>query len=225
VLPLPAMAKEKIGILGTGDVGAALGNGFLAEGHEVMMGSREAKNEKAAAWAKKSGGTGKTGTFADAAKFGDVVVLATVWAGTENALKMAGPDALTGKVLIDVTNPLDFSGGMPPKLAVGRDDSGGERVQKWAPKAKVVKCWNTVGNPYMYKPQLPGGPPDMFICGNDKGAKATVTKILESFGWPAIDIGGIEGSRELEPMCILWVKIFAATGSGDHAFKLLRKKK
>lgn len=212
----------KIGILGTGDVGRALGNGFVAKGHEVKMGSREARNEKARAWVQGAGPKASAGTFADAARFGEVVVLATLWEGTENAVKLAGAENMAGKVVIDTTNPLDFSQGLPPRLAVGHTSSGGEQVQRWLPKTRVVKAFNIVGNAHMVDPQFPGGPPDMFIAGNDAEAKKTVTGILTSFGWPTIDIGGIEGARLLEPMCILWVGYGVKTGTWNHAFKLLR---
>jgi 8-hydroxy-5-deazaflavin:NADPH oxidoreductase len=217
------MAKAKIGILGTGEVGKALGSGFAALGHEVRMGSRDAKNEKALAWAAKAGPKASSGTFADAAKFADVVVVATIWNGTENALKLAGPDNLVGKVVIDATNPLVFTPNAPPALALGHTDSGGEQVQRWLPKSRVVKAFNTVGNAHMVNPHFPGGPPDMFICGNDAEAKKTVVEILHAFGWPSLDIGGIEGARLLEPMCILWILYGARSGSWNHAFKLLRK--
>src|SRR5882724_11835871 len=170
----------KVGVLGTGDVGTALSNAFVATGHQVMMGSRDAKNEKAVAWAKEKGAA--TGTFADAAKFGDVVVLALLWSGTENALRMAGAENVAGKVVIDATNPLIFPANAPPELALGHKDSGGEQVQRWLPSARVVKAFNTVGHAHMYQPKFDGGPPDMFICGNDAAAKQTVTEILKSFG-------------------------------------------
>jgi predicted dinucleotide-binding enzyme len=213
----------KIGILGTGDVGRALGNGFIALGHEVKMGSRDAQNERALAWASTSGINASTGTFADAAQFGDMVVLALLWAGAENAIKLAGPENFAGKVVIDAINPLLFEPGKGPALAIGHTDSAGEQVQRWLPAAHVVKAFNIVGHAHMFKPDFPCGPPDMFICGNDRAAKQTVTEILEDFGWPTIDIGGIEGSRLLEPMCVLWVGYAFRTGSGNHAFKLLRK--
>jgi predicted dinucleotide-binding enzyme len=213
----------KIGILGTGDVGRALGNGFIALGHEVKIGSRDAQNEKAVAWASTSGINASSGTFADAVKFGDVVVLALLWAGTENALKLAGVENFAGKVVIDAINPLMFEPGKGPALALGHTDSGGEQVQRWLPSAHVVKAFNIVGNAHMFKPDFPGGPPDMFICGNDTAAKQTVTEILKDFGWPTIDVGGIEGSRLLEPLCILWVGYGMSTGTWNHAFKLLRK--
>jgi predicted dinucleotide-binding enzyme len=200
-----------------------LGRGLAELGHEVKLGSRDAKNEKAVAWAQKVGAKASTGTFAETAKFGDVIVLATLWGGTENALKLAGPDAFAGKVVIDATNPLEFKPNAPPSLAIGHTDSGGEQVQRWLPKARVVKAFNTVGNAHMVKPDFPGGPPDMFICGNDADAKKTTTEICTAFGWPTIDIGGIEGSRLLEPLCILWVGYGLKTGTWNHAFKLLRK--
>ncbi len=213
----------KIGVLGSGDVGQALGRGFIARGHEVKIGSRAANNEKAMNWAKQAGARASTGDFAEAARFGDLVVLATLWSGTENALRLAGPENLTGKVLIDATNPLVFAAGAPPALALGRTDSGGEQVQRWAPKARVVKAFNIVGHAHMIDPQFPGGPPDMFYCGNDAAAKTTIAEILKSFGWSSIDIGGIEGARLLEPMCILWLLCGMRTNSWNHAFKLLRK--
>jgi predicted dinucleotide-binding enzyme len=213
----------KIGILGTGDVGRALGNAFIATGHEVKMGSREVANEKAAAWVKQAGPRASAGTFSDAVKFADVAVVATAWSGTESALRMAGPENFAGKVVIDATNPLKFTPGRPPELALGHTDSGGEQVQRWLPSARVVKAFNTVGYGLMFKPDLPGGPPDMFFCGNDAGAKKTMAEILRSFGWETIDIGGIEGARLLEPLCMLWLGYAMRTGSLTHAFKLLRK--
>lgn len=216
------MAKQRIGILGTGDVGRVLATGFVEAGHEVMLGSRDASNEKVAQWVAKAGPRGKGGTFADAAKFGEVVVLATLWSGTENALRLAGPENLAGKVLMDATNPLSF-GPSGPSLTLGHTDSGGEQVQRWAPKARVVKVYNTVGNAHMVHPDFPGGPPDMFICGDDAEAKKTVAGFVEGFGWGVVDVGGIEGARLLEPMCILWVGYGMRTNTWSHAFKLLKK--
>jgi hypothetical protein len=213
----------KIGILGTGDVGRALGNAFIALGHEVKMGSRDAHNAKAVEWASTSGINASTGTFADAAKFGDVIVLALSWTGAENALQLAGPGNFAGKVVIDAINPLVFEPGKPLALAIGHTDSVGEHVQRWLPSARVVKAFNTVGFAHMFKPDFPGGPPDMFIAGNDAAAKQTVTGILADFGWSTIDVGGIEGSRLLEPLCVLWVGYGARTGTWNHAFRLLRK--
>jgi hypothetical protein len=213
----------KVGILGTGEVGRALGQGFVALGHEVKLGSRLATNEKALAWARERGPLASAGNFTDATVFGEVVVIATLGVATEDALRMAGPDAFRGKVVIDTTNPLDVSGGFPPKLAIGHTDSGGERVQRLLAGARVVKAFNTVGSAHMFRPQFPGGPPDMFICGNEEGAKKKVAAILEDFGWGIVDLGGIEASRHLEAMCMVWVLHGARTSSWNHAFKLLRR--
>jgi 8-hydroxy-5-deazaflavin:NADPH oxidoreductase len=214
----------KIGVLGSGEVGKALGAGFAALGHDVMMGSRDPKAEKVKAWVTKTGANASAGSFAEAASFAEVAVLATLWGGTENAIRLAGPANLAGKVVIDTTNPLDFSAGPPPKLALGHTDSAGERVQRWLPGARVVKAFNTVGNPHMFRPTFASGSPDMFICGNDDAAKRTVAGICASFGWPApIDLGGIEASRYLEPLAMVWILTYFATGSGNHAFKLVRK--
>ena len=214
----------KIGVLGTGDVGKALGKGFAALGHEVKMGSRSATNEKALACAKEIGSKGSAGTFADAASFGEIVVLATLGIANEEVLRSAGVERFRGKIVIDATNPLDFSGGVPPKHAVAGNDSGGERVQKLLPDAHVVKAFNTVGNAFMFRPEFPGGPPDMFIAGNSEDAKKKVAGILKEFGWGAVhDLGGIESSRYLEAMCMIWVLSAIRGGNWNQAFKLLRK--
>src|SRR5437773_12473195 len=214
----------KIGLLGSGEVSKALGTGFVALAHDVMMGTREPSAEKVHAWAVKTGSKASVGSFAEAAAFAEVAVLATLWEGTENAVRLAGPSDLTGKVVIDTTNPLDFSGGPPPKLSVGHTDSAGQRVERWLPGARVVKAFNIVGNAHMFRPNFPGGPPDMFICGNDAAAKTTVAGICTAFGWPApLDLGGIDASRYLESLAMVWILTYFATGSGNHAFKLLRK--
>lgn len=214
----------KIGILGSGVVGQALSRGFAGLGDDVMMGTRDPNAEKVKSWVEKTGKHASAGTFEQAAKFGELVVLATLWSGTENAIKLAGPKNLAGKVVIDATNPLVFGKeGAPPTLALGHTDSGGEQVQRWLPQSKVVKAFNMVGNAHMVNPQFPGGPPDMFFCGNDAGAKAKVAEILKAFGWYFTDIGGIEGARDLEPLCILWVKYAFIHGGLNHAFKMLNK--
>ena len=212
-----------IGILGTGDVGRALGNGFITLGHKVMMGARAAGNEKALAFVAEAGPNASQGTFTDAARFGEILVLATLGSANEAALTQAGVDNLAGKLVLDTTNPLDFSQGMPPKLFVGHTDSGGERVQRLLPDSKVVKVWNTVGYAHMFRPDFSGGPPDMFIAGNDGAAKKQVATLLRDFGWNTVDSGGIESSRYLEGMCLIWVQHGIATGSWNHAFKLLHR--
>lgn len=211
----------KIGILGSGDVGRKLGDGFISLGHAVKIGTRDPS--KVTEWVAKHGNKASSGGFAEAASFGELVVLATSWVGTSGVIRVADPENFDGKVVIDVTNPLDFSQGMPPRLAVGHTDSGGETIQRLLPDARVVKAFNTVGNPHMVHPEFPGGPPTMFICGNDTEAKKIVTGILTSFGWETIDVGGIEMSRLLEPLAMLWIMYYFKTNSGNHAFKMLRK--
>ena len=211
----------KVGILGTGDVGKALARGFLADGHKVMIGTRDPKSDKATALVAAVGPNLQIGTFADAAKFADLAVLATAWSGTGNAIKLAGPDNLAGKILIDATNPLDFTR-KPLGLSVGYSDSAGEQVQRWVPKAKVVKAFNTVGNALMVYPKVPGGPPDMFIAGNDVSAKGKVTEICRAWCWNVIDLGPIVGARYLEPLAIIWCLYGFATNTWTHAFKLLK---
>jgi predicted dinucleotide-binding enzyme len=213
----------KIGVLGTGNVGKAVGRGFLALGHEVMMGARDAANQKAAAWARESGGRASHGTFADAARFGEIVVLATLGMANESVIRAAGVASFAGKVVMDTTNPLAHGDGPVPKLGISGEDSCGEQVQRLLPDARVVKVFNTVGNAHMFRPDFPGGPPDMFIAGNDANAKQMVTRILTDFGWNTVDAGGIEASRQLEAMCILWVATAMRAGNWNQAFKLLRK--
>jgi hypothetical protein len=212
----------KVGILGTGDVGRALGRGFVTLGHEVRLGARTAGHEKAMEWVGEAGHNASQGPFAEAADFGEIVVFATLGVANPDVVRAIGPDSVAGKAVIDATNPLDFSKGFPPDLAIKGDDSGGETLQRLIPGARVVKAFNTVPNGLMFRPELPGGPPDMFIAGNDAAAKATVTKILNDFGWPrVIDFGGIEASRWLEAMCIAWVRACSASGNWRQAFKLL----
>jgi predicted dinucleotide-binding enzyme len=213
------MQNVRIGVLGSGDVGRALAKGFIALGHEVKIGSRDP--DKLSDWAAAAGERASTGTFEEAARFGDILVLATLGVATLDAIRMAGVQHFAGKVVIDTTNPLDFSGGIPPRLSVGHTDSLGEQVQRTIPGARVVKAFNTVGNAHMVNPQFPGGPPDMFIGGDDEDAKQIVSQICNHFGWGVIDLGGIEVSRYLEPMCLVWVLHGARSGSWNHAFKFL----
>ena len=221
----------KIGIIGSGDVGRRLADGLVDLGYQVKIGTRDTSKKEIIEWVEKHRKGGKesenasVGDFAEAASFGDdLIVLCTSWNGTSNAIKMADPVNMTGKVVIDTINPLDFSQGLPPRMAVGITDSAGEINQRLLPGAKVVKAFNIVGNPHMVHPDFPGGPPTMFICGDDEKAKKMVIEtILTPFGWETIDIGGIEGARLLEPLAMLWITHYFRTGTGDHAFKLLKK--
>lgn len=209
----------KIGILGSGEVGQALGKGFIDCRYELMISSRNANNEKLKSWATTLGKTSSIGSFSQAAAFGDLIVLATLGSGAEEAVRLAGPSNFNGKILIDATNPLDLSKGMPPGLFIGTTDSLGERIQRKLPAAKVVKCFNTVPNTQMINPT----PKDamMLICGNDSMAKEQVVNILKEFGWKgAIDIGAIDGARWLEALTALWVRVGTALNTWDHIFSV-----
>lgn len=216
----------KVGIIGSGEVGQRLGDGFIELGHPVKIGTRDP--QKLAAWVERHKGRNNkgieasAGSFAEAAAFGDIIAIATLWTGTQGAIGIADPANFAGKVVIDVTNPLDYSS-TPPRLAVGHTDSAGETVQRLLPDARVVKAFNIVGNPLMLHPDFAGGRPTMFVCGNDDDAKNLVRGIAFSLGWETVDIGGIEGARLLEPLAMLWIVHYFRTGNGNHAFKLLRK--
>ncbi len=210
----------KVGVLGTGNVGKALGTGFIGLGDQVKMGSRDPRH--AQEWVEAHGAPASAGTFAEAAAFGELCVLAVMGSAVETVLQMAGAEHFAGKVVIDATNALDFTPGKPPSLLISGADSLGERVQRALTEGRVVKAFNSVGFALMVNPLLTGGPPDMFICGNDEAAKLTVKGILQSFGWLTIDIGGIEGARFLEAMTMVWVLSAMRANNWQQAFKMLR---
>jgi len=211
----------KIGVIGSGDVGQRLASGFAAKGHEVKIGSRTPNSDKLKAWKKSAGSKASTGTFAETAQYGEVLVTATLGSAVEEAVKLAGRKNFNNKIVIDCTNPLDFSKGMPPVNFLPLTDSLGARIQTMLPTAKVVKCFNTVGNSQMINPKFKGA--EMMICGNDAKAKQEVTKILKDFGWTgSIDIGGIENASWLEAMVPLWVRVGAALNTWDHMFQVAR---
>ncbi len=216
------LAHTRVGVLGSGEVGRCLAAGFASRGHEVMIGSRDPAKPELREWLSGEGVGIERGTFAETAQYGDLLVLAVLGDAAEAAIADAGAPNFSGKVVIDTMNPLDFSGGFPPKLSVAGEDSLGERVQRALPDANVVKAFNTIGNPYFVDPSFGEGQPTMLVAGDDADAKGTVGDALADFGWTdVIDIGGIEGSRELEAICIVWVKIGGARGAWDHGFKLL----
>jgi hypothetical protein len=187
-----------------------------------MIGSRDPGKPELHEWASGPGAGIEAGTFADAARHGELLVLAVLGDAAQEAIADAGAANFSGKIVIDAMNPLDFSGGFPPKLAITGEDSLGERIQHELPDARVVKAFNTIGNQYFVDPSFSEGQPTMLIAGNDEAAKRTVGDVLADFGWSEpVDIGGIEGSRELEAICIAWVKIGGARGAWDHGFKLL----
>lgn len=210
----------KVGLIGSGDVAKALARGFIKHGHAVLMGTRE--EGKLKAFAEETPGV-KLGGFADAAGFGEVVVLAVKGSAALEAVRLAG-SGLEGKVVIDATNPI---ADLPPVHGVlqfftGPNDSLGERLQNAAPKVKFVKAYNSVGHAAMIEPKFAGGPPTMFIAGNDEGAKAKVSDLLRGFGWEPMDMGPIETSRALEPLCQLWCIPGFTRNDWYHAFKMLR---
>lgn len=196
------MDDARIGILGSGDVGRALGRGFARHGWNVKVGTRSP--EALEDWLGEVEGTGEVvsvGSFAEAAAHGDVVVLAVLGEAAEDVLELVDPENLAGTLMLDATNPLDFSSGMPPGLLFGGTDSLGERIQAALPDASVVKCFNTVSNAQMVDPAFEAGTPPMMICGDDADAKERVEEILVDLGWPdALDVGGIESSRYLEAL-------------------------
>jgi len=215
----------KLGVLGTGSVGQAIGGKLVALGHQVKMGSRSATNEKAAAWVKAAGGGASQGTFADAAAFGELVFNCTSGAGTLEAARAAGEANLRGKVLIDVSNSLDHSQGFPPILFTGNSDSLGEQLQRALPETKVVKSLNTVNANLMVNAgSLAGGEHDVFVSGNDAGAKARVSEILRDwFGWKhVVDLGDITTARGTESYVALWVRLYGALKTPQFNIKLVR---
>ena len=200
----------RIGILGTGVVGKTLGNKLVKLGHEVRLGSRKAGSDKAKAWVKEAGGAASEGSFADAAAHGEIIFNCTAGMASLDALRAAGTRNLDGKILVDVSNPLDFSKGMPPSLSVCNTDSLGEQIQKAFPEAKVVKTLNTVTAALMVEPSLISGPHTMFVSGNDGNAKKAVTKLLqEAFGWKEVlDLGDLSAARAQEMYLPLWLRLY-----------------
>jgi 8-hydroxy-5-deazaflavin:NADPH oxidoreductase len=213
---------KKIAVLGSGQVGETLSNGFLKHGYAVMRASRDPA--KLSAWQSGAGAEAEIGTFEQGARWADAVVLAVKGDAAEAVIAQAGIDNLRGKPVLDTTNPI---AALPPQHGVLRyftthDESLMERLQKKAPEAHFVKVFSCVGNALMVNPNLPGGPPSMFICGNDAGAKAEVKTILRQFGWEIEDMGSVEAARAIEPLCMLWCIPGLSGGSWMHAFKLLK---
>jgi predicted dinucleotide-binding enzyme len=203
----------RIGVLGTGVVGQTIAARLIELGHEVIVGSRSADNEKA------------QGTFADAAAFGEVVFNCTLGEASLEALRAAGPENLSGKTLIDVSNPLDFSQGMPPTLSVSNTDSLGEQVQRELPEVNVVKALNTINAGVMVEPGLVSGDHNIFICGNDDAAKSEARALILSFGWPdesIIDLGDISAARGTEGYLPLWLRLMGALGTAEFNIKVVR---
>lgn len=213
-----------LGVLGTGMVGATIANKLIALGHSVKMGARSATNDKAQAWAASTGANASFGTFTDAAAFAEVVFNCTRGDVTLEALHAAGSENLRGKILIDLSNPLDFSKGMPPTLFTGNSDSLGEQIQRAFPDTRVVKTLNTISADIMVDPSRLPGDHDVFVSGNDAEAKATVTELLkEWFGWKSvIDLGDISTARGPESYLLLWLRLWGAVKTTNFNIKVVR---
>ncbi len=214
---------RKIAVLGSGVVGQVLADGFIKHGYEVMRGSREPS--KLSDWKQGAGSRARTGTFSEAASFGELVVLAVKGTAAESAVGLCGAGALAGKTVIDAANPI---ADRPPVNGVlsfftGPNESLMERLQKKMPAARFVKAFSCVGNVHMVNPDFGGVRPTMFICGNDAGAKKEVREILDRFGWETEDMGAAEAARAIEPLCMLWCIPGLRENRWSHAFKLLRK--
>jgi 8-hydroxy-5-deazaflavin:NADPH oxidoreductase len=212
----------KVGIIGSGVVGQTLAAGFVKHGHQVEIGTRDPAKLKD--WSAKNPGAAVK-SFAEAAAFGDLVVLAVGGEVAQQALTLIGSSALQGKTVIDACNPI---GGGPPVNGVlpfftPQNESLMEQLQKVYPSARFVKAFNSVGSGQMVNPVFASGRPTMFICGNDNDSKTTVAQILDQFGWDTEDMGAIEAARPIEALCMLWC--IPGVGKNDwtpHAFKLLR---
>jgi predicted dinucleotide-binding enzyme len=214
----------KVGVIGSGIVGQVLAAGFLKHGHQAMLGTRDPRKPEVQKWIANTPGS-KAGTFAETAKFGELIVLATAGPVAESAIEMAGIENLAGKTIMDACNPIADT---PPAEGVlsyftGPNESLGERVQAKVPMAHVVKAFNSVGNGLMINPKFEQGTPTMFYCGNDAGAKAQVAGVIRQFGWEPYDCGGIVASRAIEPLCILWCLPGFLRNEWNHAFKVLSK--
>jgi len=214
----------RIGVLGSGTVGQTLAKGFLKHGHEAMLGTRDPEKPDVRKWLGETPGA-QTGTFAEAATFGELVVLATKGTAAESALEMAGAGNLAGKTILDATNPIADK---PPvdgilQFTTGPNESLAEKLQEKFPRSHFVKAYNSVGAGNMVNPHYEQGTPTMFFCGNDAKAKEQVADIIRMFGWEPFDCGGIIAARAIEPLCILWCLRGFQHNQWSHAFKLLTK--
>src|SRR5262245_30957684 len=207
--------EMRFGVLGTGMVGNAIATKLVGLGHEVTMGSRTSRNERARAWAASVGGGAWAGTFADASRFGELIFSCVAGVHAIEALEASRRFNLEGKVVVDVANPLDFSRGMPPTLSVCNTDSLGEQIQRVFPECRVVKALNTMNCTVMVDPASVPGDHNAFVCGSYDEAKRAVTSLLESFGWPRariLDLGDIAASRGMEMYVALWLRLYGAAG-------------
>ena len=211
----------RIGILGSGNVAQVLGSGYLAKGYEVKLGTRDAS--KLAEWLKNTGEEATVGSFNDAAKFGEIVFLSVHATAIDVVIELAGKDNFNGKTVIDLSNPMDFRDGVPPKFTATVGNSLGEKIQRALPDANVVKAFNSIGVAVMTEPKFGSETATHFIAGDNDVAKTQATKLIEEFGWDVIDLGGIEQSFFLEALASLWVNYAFKTNNWNQAFKLLSR--
>jgi predicted dinucleotide-binding enzyme len=211
----------KIGIIGSGGVAQTLANAYLQKGYQVKLGTRNA--DKLAEWLEKAGENASVGSFAESAQFGEVVFISVLGEAALNAIELAGAENLKGKTIIDLTNPLDFSGGVPPRFTATVGDSLGEQIQNALPEANVVKAFNTIGAAIMVNPKFGDQTATLFIAGNDENAKAETKKLAEEFGWEVEDLGGIEQAFFLEAFASMWINYAFKNNQWMQAFKLLKK--
>ena len=212
---------KKIGILGSGGVAQVLGSGYLAKGHDVRLGTRDPA--KLLDWLESAGANASVGSFSDAAAYGEVVFLSVAPDAIHTAIELAGTVNFEGKTVIDLTNPLDFSNGIPPGFTASVGNSLGEQVQNALPNANVVKAFNTIGVAVMTDPVFDGETATHFIAGNSETGKAEATELIKEFGWDVVDVGGIDQSFFLEALASLWVNYAFKTNNWSQAFKLLKR--
>jgi 8-hydroxy-5-deazaflavin:NADPH oxidoreductase len=213
----------KISVLGTGMVGQGIADKLVSVGHSVRMGARQSQNEAAMQFTARHPGNASNGTFDDAASFGEMLVIATKGATALEVLAAVSPAHLKGKVIIDISNPLDFSGGGMPTLSISNTDSLGEQVQKAFPDIRLVKTLNTMNVGMMVNPGQLSQDTDVFVSGNDAAAKAQVVALLQSFGWKSpIDLGDITTARGTEMILPLWIRLWSSLGTPTFNFKIVR---
>lgn len=211
-----------VGVLGSGIVGQTLAKGLAALGYQVLIGTRD--SQKLTDFKKEAGESVTVGSFDQVASQAELIFVCTQWAGTENALKLAGHQNFKDKVVVDVTNPLVFEAeGQPPQLAMGYPESAGAMLQKWLPQSKVVKAFNIVTAHYMTNARLKEGTPDLLIAGNDAQAKQQVTELAQKWGWQIIDLGDIRQAYLLEALAMIWIRYGFLNNHWSHAFKLLKQ--
>ena len=212
----------KFGILGTGMVGKTIATKLISLGHEVKMGARTENSASALEWVAQNGPRASQGSFMQAAAFGEINVVATAGTTALDVLESAG-DGANGKTMIDISNPLDFSKGMPPTLSICNDDSLGEQLQRAFPNVHIVKTLNTMAHVVMVNPGLVSGDSDVFVSGNDDYAKGQVIEVLKTFGWKSpLDLGDISTARGTEMLLPIWLRLWGALGKPEFNFKIVR---